>query len=280
MVSFRTGFEWRALRALVVSGAAALGALFCAEGIAGAQENAAATELWGRVYLAGDTISLPGAVVQVVGSAVTSTTNRAGLYRLVGVRPGRLTIEVRMLGYAPRTVGVEIGASRTQRQDVTLSRLPNALAEIVIEGRVRRVPARFDDVYRRMSRANGKFFTREDIDELSPPDVEGILLRTPTIQLNAQGISFPKCTQGGAYALQPGAKATASVQIYVDGVRMTGKALLSGGRDAIAQEQQEVLRSVVPSQIQAIEVYSGSSRIPGEYLNDACAVILIWTKSY
>jgi len=185
-----------------------------------------------------------------------------------------------MLGYTPRVVEVEVGTSRSQQQDISLARVPDALAEVVIEGRVRNVPARFDDVYRRMSRANGKFFTREDIDELNPSDVEGILLRAPTIQLGAQGISFPKCTQGGAYALQPGAKPTASVQIYVDGVRMTGKPQRSFEPNAVAQEQQEVLRSVVPSQIQAIEVYNGSSRIPAQYLNDACAVILIWTRSY
>jgi len=27
-----------------------------------------------------------------------------------------------------------------------------------------------------------------------------------------------------------------------------------------------------------MEVYSGVARIPGEYLDDACAVILIWRK--
>lgn len=244
-----------------------------------AQASTAGIELWGRVHIAGDTVGLPGADVRLVGSNSVSTTNRAGLYRLRGVGSGRQTLEIRLLGYAPRTVQVDVQSAGTLRQDVPLTRLPNTLAEVVIEGRVRRVPVRFDDVYRRMSRANGKFFTREDIDELNPPDVEGILLRAPTIQLNAQGISFPKCSQGGAYALQPQAKPTASVQIYVDGVRMTGRPQM-GDAYAVAREQQQVLRTVVPSQIQAIEVYNGSSRIPAEYMDDACAVILIWTRSY
>jgi hypothetical protein len=29
-----------------------------------------------------------------------------------------------------------------------------------------------------------------------------------------------------------------------------------------------------------MEVYTGIARIPGEYLEDACAVIAIWTKAY
>ena len=61
-------------------------------------------------------------------------------------------------------------------------------------------------------------------------------------------------------------------------MRMTGRgsnAALSGGN-----EQNETLRLVSTSQVQAIEVYSGVARIPGEFLDDACAVIAIWTKSY
>ena len=41
-----------------------------------------------------------------------------------------------------------------------------------------------------------------------------------------------------------------------------------------------VLELVPPTAIQAIEVYRGVAQIPAEFLDDACAVIAIWTKSY
>jgi hypothetical protein len=48
-----------------------------------------------------------------------------------------------------------------------------------------------------------------------------------------------------------------------------------GERDA-----EHALRSVVPTSMQVIEVYTGVGQIPAEFLADACAVFAIWTKSY
>ena len=42
----------------------------------------------------------------------------------------------------------------------------------------------------------------------------------------------------------------------------------------------EALHLVTPRDIEAIEVYTGVARIPAEFLEDACAVIAIWTKSH
>jgi hypothetical protein len=100
-------------------------------------------------------------------------------------------LAIHVLGFVPETVVVHVDAPGIQRVDIALRRTPVKLAAVRIEGRLRDVPPRFADVYRRMSQANGKFFTGENIDQLNPIDVEGILLRTPTIHVNAQGIFFP-----------------------------------------------------------------------------------------
>ena len=243
-----------------------------------AQEQRVGAELWGRVFQAGDTMVLPGALVEVVGQAVTSTANRAGLYRLVGLLPGPHVLRVRLLGYRSAALEVELQEGRTDHTDISLERLATTLPEVRIEGLIRRVPPRFEEVYRRMATANGKFFTREDIENLNPPDIQSLLMRVPTARVNDQGIQFARCETGGAYALLPAGtkKIPTGVQIYIDGYRMTGRFLpIEGG-----SEQREVLRLVNPSQIQAIEIYSGVARIPGEFLEDACAVIAIWTRSY
>ena len=241
-----------------------------------AQEQRVGAEIWGRILLAGDTISLPGTLVELLGQSATTTASRTGFYRLAALRPGPETLRVRRLGYRSVTLEVELQENRTERRDIHLERLPAALTEVRVEGQLRKVPPRFEGVYRRMSTANGKFFTREDIEHLNPPDVQSLLMRVSTLRVNDEGLHFAKCEAGGAYALVPGGgRGNTGVQIYIDGVRMTGRISTAG-----LNEQREVLKLVIPSQIQAIEVYTGVSRIPGEFLDDACAVIAIWTRSY
>lgn len=239
-----------------------------------AQEGRAGAELWGRVIQSGDTIGLPGALVEVEGLAVSGVSSRTGFYRLAGLRPGHHVIRVRRLGYRSVTLEVELSADHALERDILLEQLPATLTAVRIEGQLRQVPPRFEDVYRRMTTAHGKFFTREDIERFNPPDIQSLLMHVATARVNNQGIQFAKCDAGGNLALSPqGGK----VHIYIDGHRMTGRI---PSRVAGDNEQLDVLKLVNPSQIQAIEIYSGVSRIPGQFLEDACAVIAIWTRSY
>lgn len=242
-----------------------------------AQAEPVDAALWGRVFLADDTVGIPGVVVELLGARVRTTTGPRGFYRFWGLEPGAHTLRVRRVGYQSLTLDVVLLADRAEQRDIRLTRLATTLTRIRIEGEVREVPPRFEEVYRRMTTANGKFFTREDIDRLNPQDVQSLLLRVPTARINSQGIQFARCNEAGALALSPGG---GKVHIYIDGFRMTGRGSLIGEKDPVEAEQREVLRSVKPTQIQAIEVYSGVSRIPGEFLEDACAVIAIWTRSY
>jgi hypothetical protein len=230
-------------------------------------------ELWGHILTAGDSTGVAEATIALVPGR-TTTTSQSGFYRLASLGTGSYLMTVRRLGYRSVTVQVSIEDSHALRQDVILEPLPQQLTEIRIEGRVRKVPPRFEDVYRRMSTATGSFFTREDIDRMQPPSIESLLERVGTVRVNEKkGVQFAKCNEGGNLALGAGG---GKVQIYIDGLRMTGRE----PNNSVAAEQAEVLHMVNPSQIQALEVYSGVSRIPGQFLEDACAVIAIWTKAY
>ena len=241
-----------------------------------AQAPRVGADVVGRVLQAGDTIGLPGALVEVVGQGIRSTANREGRYRLVGLVPGPQVLQVRLMGYLKKTLQVDLQEGRLSQLDISLDRFPNALTEVRIEGQRRRVPPRYEDVYRRMKVASGKFFTREDIDRFNPLDVQSLLMQAPTVHVNRNGLTFARCN-GAAATGGSGLGGSPGVQIWIDGNRMTGR--LSRNRPD-PEEQREVLQQVHPSQIQAIEIYSGVARIPGEFLDDACAVIAIWTKSY
>lgn len=249
-------------RGLAVAVVAAL--LVCARP-APAQDAVPYAELRGRVHLAGDTMSLGGALIEAVGTAASATARRDGTYRLTGLPIGRVTLRVRLIGLASRTVELEFTEPGLRLHDIAMSRLPQALSEVRINGKVRTVPPRFDDVYRRMSVANGTFFTREDLDQMRPFDLFSVMGWVPMARVNDSSITFAKCMNTGAKMGEAG-----PVQIYIDGQRMT--------RSFHPEEQREVLSLVTPSQIQAIEVYTSTSRIPAEFLEDACAVIAIWTR--
>ena len=220
----------------------------------------------------GDSSAVAGATI-ALASGGTTTSSQSGFYRLANLGSGSYLLTVRRLGFQSATVQVNVDDAHALRQDVVLEPIPQQLSEVVIEGRVRKVPPRFEDVYRRMSTATGSFFTREDIDRMQPPGIESLLQQAGTVHINVDGILFAKCNSPANLFL---GKDGGKLQIYIDGLRMTGRDPWS----PVAAEQAEVLHMVNISQIQAMEVYSGTSRIPGQFLEDACAVIAIWTKSY
>ena len=61
---------------------------------------------------------------------------------------------------------------------------------------------------------------------------------------------------------EPGAKAG----VWLDGVRVK------------ARSHDEALSLIHPNDIEAIEIYSSVSRIPGEFLDDSCAAIVVWSR--
>jgi hypothetical protein len=247
-----------------------------------AQSTSESTVLSGRVTQAGDTtIAVDGADIQIAGTALRRTANGEGRFRFEDMLPGTYELRVRRLGYEPATLRVVLQDGRSYEQRVELKRHPHALTEVQINGQMLKVPARLEDVYARAAHEHGTFFTREDIDKLNPNDVKSLLNLVPTVYANDRGITFQRCSAGvQGLSLAPfspkqaGAaaqKLPTLVQVYIDGTRVT----MDNNTTIL-----EALGLVHPRDIEAMEVYTGVARIPAEFLNDACAVIAIWTKSY
>jgi hypothetical protein len=238
-------------------------AMFVAPMQSPAQTPSGTSVLSGRVTQAGDTtIGVGGADIEILGTALRRSANGEGRFRFADIEPGSYALRVRSIGYQTTSLSVLLVQGRTTQVNVELRRFPNALTEVRIEGRIVKVPARFEGVYARAAKGEGKFFTREDIDRLNPYDVLSLLSLVPTVYTNDGGVRFERC--------RPGVQAE-KVQVYIDGTRMTALASTS---------VSEALRLVHPRDIQAMEVYTGVARLPAEFVNDACAVIAIWTKSY
>ena len=179
---------------------------------------------------------------------------------------GTYAVLVRRLGYVPATITLDAGQGR--QDTLFLEPIPVTLSEVKVRGRNVTAPARYADVLRRAASNAGTLFTREDLAGTN--DLRTLLGQIPGIQVSDRGISMQRC-QGGMPS--PGhAYPEARIQVYIDGVRVT---TLPDSNAVMAS-----LRLVHASSIELVEVYRGVAQIPGEFLNDACAVIAIWTKSY
>ena len=258
------------------------------------------TTLRGRVVEAVDTLQGIGAVeVEILGAGLRRSTDRDGSYLFVNVPEGAFDVTARFIGYKSDKKRVAVRNGETAVVNFQLSRVTQTLTEVTVEGRRLKVPARFGEVYERASHGWGKFFTREDIQARNPMDVKSLLSAIPSVLINDRGITFQRC-QAGLPSPFNAATATkmsrnsimddvdgperrpGNVQVYVDGIRMTrnNKAPDVPSSFQAQTEADVALESVPPSSIQAIEVYTGVTRIPAQFATDACAAIVIWTTSY
>ncbi len=244
----------------------------------------------GRVTVAGDSIRpVAGALVGTDSTAVLATTDSNGGFVLALPRPGKYELRVRKIGYTPLVRFVDVDDSLWLA--LALEPQASTLPSVTIAGKMVTYPARFAEVYQRASHENGVFLTREEIERRQPLDMRSLLEGIPTVMVNDRGITFRKCQQDlnglkastiqGSFGTTAPPKletVTGKVQVYIDGARVTASADVDRtfGVDAVG----EALRMVNWRNVQAIEIYSGVARIPAEFLNDACAVIAIWTKSY
>jgi hypothetical protein len=212
-----------------------------------------------------------GAELELAAIGMREYAGTGGRFRFPAVPPGAYELRVRRLGYQSTTRRVVLDAGQRLDLDVALERFPHVLTEVVVEGRRLKVPARYEAVYARAARGWGRFFTRLDIERLNPLDLTSLFATVPGVDFIGGRICFKRCqatlTEGGPVRRCSPSK---HVQVYVDGVRMTRG---SGEADA-------VLRMVHPLSVEAMELYTGVAQIPAEFLEDACAIIAIWTRSY
>jgi hypothetical protein len=254
--------------------------------VVAAQEPSGRAELRGRVSLAGDTaVPIVAADVELVSTGLRVVTDRDGLFRFASVTPGEYELRVRRLGHTSATRRVVVGAEGVNTADVELERAMAELSKVVIEGRRVKVPPRFGAVYERASRGWGKLFTREDIQQRNPVDLKTLLATLPGVQVNDRGLTFHRCQAdlnnlsralSGGQSSPTAKRRPGYVQVYVDGHRLTWT---TDDQSAEADADQ-VISKIYPSSIEAMEVYTGVARIPAEFMSDACAAIVIWTKSY
>lgn len=211
---------------------------------------------------------LSNAQVDVWDQGVIAVTAPDGRFRLIGVRSGNLTVRIRKPGFKPGWVQTEInllGAVTFDLGTIPLSPLAVAMDPVLVEDRA--IDERLDRVgfYHRRNSEQGTFLTREDIERSKPRLTSELLMQIPAFRPALQGgVGSALNIRGDASILQE--HRPCAIGCFVDGVRTEG-ANVDG---------------ILPSSIDAMEMYPGPSTIPLRFVhpsrNPMCGVIVIWTR--
>lgn len=219
----------------------------------------------GQAILTGtvtDTSGVPifGAEVTVDGIPANTRTDEHGYFRLTDIPMGQTSITVRRLGFASFKVGVQL--SQPSGAEITVRMIPvtASLPPVVVRADRMHYTGRLAGYYGRLEKKSaGYFITREQIDRERPTTLGQLLQRVPGI----------RASRGRA---------------GITGVRMRGRTCWPlVWMDGTPMPAGEVdLDSFVPSSIQGIELYLGSTTAPISYIYDrdlsSCGTILIWSR--
>lgn len=205
-------------------------------------------------------VGVPEAQVFVEPDSRMVLTDSSGAF-VVRVPVGPSLLIVRRLGYEAFVAEVDLEPGRNRRFRVVMRAMPYQLD--AMETRSRRnymppgAPASLDDFYRRRAEGRGRSFTREDIERLG--SVRAVLSTVPGVRPTVDGnnrlsgITLTRCS-GGVGEQRP------VIAWFLDGNRVTNPPELPD------------------NDIEAVEIYRGSSSMPAEAVGNACAAIYVWTR--
>ena len=225
--------------------------------------------LTGQV-LADSATPLAQARIRVIGATTVAVSGADGRFSFGDIPAGNQMLEIRRLGYVAFTRWVRIVAGETLNLQVTLDLVPVALKPVEVKGDAVRWPA-MEGFEERRAHAGGHFFDRTEIAQMQPRLFTDVLRRVPGVQIQPST---------GAFGGNEMVRMTRTVGM--SGLSPCPVLFFMNGMPLQVARDMSINQYVTPEDVIAIEVYSGSSQIPPEFLsnqlNSRCGVIVIWTR--
>ncbi|MFN8581079.1 MAG: carboxypeptidase regulatory-like domain-containing protein [Gemmatimonadaceae bacterium] len=202
---------------------------------------------------------IAGAEVVLRGSPVRIESDDRGEFKLGKVPAGELTLAVRRIGFRPDTVRLMVLAGQTVPLDMIMHRLPVQLQPVLVFGR-RNLTGRMAGFWARKDQGIGHFVTRDEIERRNPPNVTDMFRMIPGARVESRGPGRTIVRFRGSQC---------APLTWLDGTP-----LFAGEFD---------LDAISPRSLEGIEIYSGSSSVPTEFLgtrgiSSSCGTIILWSR--
>lgn len=243
-----------------------------------------------RAQASTDSLWIAGTVVDTLGRPIsdaavllqpdglTTRTDGQGFFSL-RVAAGPATLVVRHIGYGALQSEINLQGGVHRQFRIELSPLAQLLDAVVAEARRPYMPpgapASLDDFYRRRAEGKGRTFTRDDIERLG--SVRAAMAMVPGIRIvtdvfgNVVGLNVPRCVGVGV-----------DISTGTDGDGMPTLTSTQRTMNSVAWFLDGLRTATPPNlrddDVEAVEVYRGSSALPAEAIGDACAAVFIWTR--
>jgi TonB-dependent starch-binding outer membrane protein SusC len=255
----------------LVDAAAAVALLAGSAGTAWAQQDAT---LQGIVTDAASGAAIADARLKIVGTMLQAVTNFRGTYRMTGVQPGTVTVEVRRIGYKTTQSQVTLSAGEEATADFALTASVVMLEEVVITGTA-------GDQHRRAQAG-----TVSDINVAGLKDVLPVINVQDVLQSRLPGVSVTSASGSSGTSNQIRVRGASSISLsnepllYIDGVRVaTGGGLQTDpGVFFTGGQLYERLNDLDADDIESIELVKGPAAATLYGADASPGVIQIITK--
>ena len=204
--------------------------------------------------------SIAGAELTVEGTSVRGVTDERGELRFTAVRGGPATVHIRRLGFRPATIDVVVDQRVPATSIITLASIAQRLAPIVVKGGTN-YTGRMAGFYPRRDLGIGHFVSRDKLAHDHPAQLSDVFRRLPGVQITStrfirNAIRF-RGNSGSCWPL-----------VWLDGAPLP--------------TAEFDLDFLAPSSVEGIEVYSGVSQIPPQFMGSrgmgSCGVIVVWSR--
>ncbi len=245
-------------------------ATLMAVALAGAQDAALGQEpsgrLVGTVYMAEENTPLPDVTIRLRGTELRAVSDSLGSFRLEGVPSGDHTLTVsylNMVSDVAGSVAVAVADGETVwlniEVEVTVVPVPELVVQIERADNVGKM-AGFDH---RRATAFGSFISREQIERAGPARLSQLFYAVPGVRVvpapnnDILGTRLVSARAGGINCY---------MELFLDGIRQPSEGFN--------------IDLLPPEDIEAIEVYVGSSRTPAifAFRGAPCGAVVIWTR--
>jgi len=210
----------------------------------------------GRVVDHQTGLPVGGAVIALRGDPVRTVSDDSGRFERGGLAAGLHIVEVRAVGYAAGTWGIEVASAQVLSAVLRLKLLVHQLPEVVVLGEPGGVRRSLAEFHRRRQRGMGLFITEEEIAQRGATTLGELVRTLAGVEVNCGG-------------------GTCMVRMVRSPRRCTPEYFLDGFPASFSTGPNYPLTGVV-----AVEIYRSASETPIEFQRTSlmCGVIAVWSK--